>query len=111
MARPFAKIDIQQVKALASRGLTREQVSYSIGINPATYYNRVKTEPEIEEAYQAGKAEGIKAVANKLLEKAMTGDNTAMIFFLKCNGWKEENSVEVKNTTPINLVIKNDLKA
>ncbi len=110
MARPFAKIDIKQVKALASRGLTREQVAYSIGITPQTYYNRVKTEPEIEEAYQHGKAEGIKAVANKLLEKALTGDNTAIIFYLKCNGWREENSVEVKNTTPINLVIKNDLK-
>jgi len=110
MTRERIKINLKEVKALASRGLTREQVAYSLGFTPQTYSNHVKVNPDLELAYQEGKTEGVKAVANKLLEKAMTGDNTAMIFFLKCNGWKEENSVEVKNTTPINLVIKNDLK-
>ena len=100
MARPFAKIDLKQVQAFASRGLTREQVAYSIGITPQTWFNRVKSEPEIEEAYLRGKTEGVKAVANKLLEKAMTGDNTAMIFFLKCNGWKENSELTLKTVDP-----------
>jgi hypothetical protein len=110
MARKKIEIDLEQVRSLASRGLTREQVAYSLGFTPQTYGNHARSDPSLEEAYQHGKAEGIKAVANKLLEKALTGDNTAIIFYLKCNGWREENSVEVKNTTPINLVIKNDLK-
>lgn len=99
MARTKIFIDLNKVRELASLGLTRDQVSYSLGINPHTYSNRIKDEPEIEEAYQAGKTEGVKKVANKLLEKAMTGDNTAMIFFLKCNGWKETQELNIKSET------------
>ncbi len=64
----------------------------------------------LEEAYQKGKSKGISVIANALYKKAKEGNTTAQIFFLKCNGWKEESAVEVKNTAPVQLIIKNDLK-
>lgn len=104
------EVDLQKVEALASRGLTLEQVADNLNVTRKTFYTYRKDNPAIEEAYQRGKSKGVQVIANALWEKAKNGDNTAMIFYLKCNGWHEENSVEVKNTTPINLVIKNDLK-
>ena len=103
-------IDLNQIEALASRGISREQVAHNMGISKRTFIRRSKENAEIEEAYQRGKAKGILTISNALYEKAKNGNVTAQIFFLKCNGWKEENSLEVTNTTPVQVVIKNDLK-
>lgn len=103
------KIDPKQVEALASRGLTREQVAHNLGIGVRTLQRRANEDPAFEEAYQRGKAKGIAKIANALFEKAVKGNTTAQIFFLKCNGWKESSEVEVKNTTPVKIVIKDDL--
>lgn len=109
MARK-TEIDINQVELLASRGLTREQVAHNLGVSSRTLQRRTKEDPAFEEAYVRGKSKGITEIANALYKKAKDGNTTAQIFFLKCNGWKEESSVEVKNTSPVQLVIKNDLK-
>ena len=105
------KIDLSKIEQFASRGLTREQVAHNLGFTPQTWCNHDKeTKGALEQAYQNGKSKGIAQIANALYEKASKGNTVAQIFFLKCNGWKEENSVEVKNTTPIKIEIKNDLK-
>lgn len=94
------KIDPKQVEALASRGLTREQVAHNLGIGVRTLQRRTHEDPEFEEAYLRGKAKGITEIANALFKKAQEGNTTAQIFFLKCNGWKEESSVELKVNEP-----------
>ena len=104
------KIDYEVVEKLAARGLTREQVALSLGISSRTLERRKKTDSNIEEAYMRGKAKGVATISNALFDKAKEGNVTAQIFFLKCNGWKESSEVEVKNTSPVQLVIKNDLK-
>lgn len=111
MARKKIEINIAEVEALASRGLSLEQVADNLNISRNTFLNHRREDPSIEEAYQRGRSKGVQVIANALWEKAKTGDNTAMIFYLKCNGWREENSLEVKNTTPLQLIIKNDLKS
>lgn len=109
MARK-TEIDINQVELLASRGLTREQVAHNLGVSSRTLQRRTKEDPAFEEAYVRGKSKGITEIANALYKKAKDGNTTAQIFFLKCNGWKEESAVEVKNTSPVQFIIKNDLK-
>lgn len=104
------QINLDLVEKLAARGITREQVAHNLGISRKTFQRRSKDDPLLEEAYQRGKAKGITEIANALYDKAKNGNTTAQIFFLKCNGWKEESSLEVTNTTPVQLVIKNDLK-
>ena len=97
MAKPFI-VDIAKVEELASRGLTKEQVARALGISSRTLQRKQKTNTQIEEAYQRGKVQGISNVANALYEKAMEGNTTAQIFFLKCNGWKEASELEVKSS-------------
>ena len=105
-----ATIDVKEVEVLASRGLTREQVAHNLGVSSRTLQRRAHEDPAFEEAYLRGKSKGITEIANALYKKAKDGNTTAQIFFLKCNGWKESSEVEVKNTSPVQFIIKNDLK-
>lgn len=102
-------IDLEKIEQFAALGLTREQVAHNLGFTSRTWQNYNK-DGSLEEAYQKGKSKGISVIANSLYKKAKEGNTTAQIFFLKCNGWKEESAVEVKNTAPVQLIIKNDLK-
>ena len=97
------KIDIEKIKALASRGLTKEQIVLSLGFSSRTFLRRQQENKEIEQAYREGKAQGVGIIANALFEKAKKGDNTAMIFFLKCNGWKENSETTIKIDTERNV--------
>jgi hypothetical protein len=74
---------IAQVEKLASQGLTLEQIAYVLGICTDTLCVKKNEYPELSEAIKRGKAKGIAQITNKLHEKALEGDNTAMIFYLK----------------------------
>lgn len=102
-------IDLEKIESYATLGLTREQVAHNLGFSFKTW-TRYNKDGSLEEAYMRGKSKGISVIANALYKKAREGNTTAQIFFLKCNGWKEESAVEVKNTAPVQLIIKNDLK-
>ena len=102
-------IDLAKIESYAALGLTREQVAHNLGFSFKTW-TRYNKNGSLEEAYTRGKSKGISVIANALYKKAREGNTTAQIFFLKCNGWKEESAVEVKNTSPVQLIIKNDLK-
>lgn len=83
-------IDLDAIEEWASKGLTKEQVAHNIGVSERTFYRRNnELNGAIDEAYRKGKSKGVALVANELFKKAMKGDNTAIIFFLKCNGWHE----------------------
>lgn len=67
----------------ARDGLTDEQIAHNIGINTATLYDWKKKYPNISNALKKGKEVVDFAVENALLKKALAGDVTAMIFWLK----------------------------
>ena len=67
----------------ARDGLIDEQIAEKIGINPATLYDWKKKYPEISEALKRGKEVIDYEVENALLLKALCGDVTAQIFWLK----------------------------
>lgn len=67
----------------ARDGLIDEQIAEKIGINPATLYDWKKKYPEISEALKKGKEVIDYEVENALLLKALCGDVTAQIFWLK----------------------------
>lgn len=67
----------------ARDGLIDEQIAEKIGINPATLYDWKKKYPEISEALKKGKEVVDYEVENALLLKALCGDVTAQIFWLK----------------------------
>lgn len=67
----------------ARDGLTDEQIARSCGITSSTLYDWKNRFPEISEALKKGKEVVDYQVENALLKKALTGDTTAQIFWLK----------------------------
>lgn len=94
MARGKYKKWLQPEKLLLIRkwrrdGLTIEQVAKKIGVNPDTIYTWSKKYPDISEVLKNGKEEANAIIENKLYQKALSGNMTAIIFYLK-NNWRDK---------------------
>jgi hypothetical protein len=85
---------IVKAEKLAKRGLTMEQIAYSIGMGTSTLYEKAKENLELAEAIKRGKSKGIASIANALFESAINGNTTSMIFYLKCRAkWREQDAI------------------
>jgi hypothetical protein len=86
--------EISQVEALGAV-LSIEQIADYFSISKPTFYEIMKRQPEVSLRYKKGKAKAIGNIAKSLLTKAQSGDNVAMIFYLKTQaGWKETQTLE-----------------
>lgn len=84
---------ISKAEALAAQGLTLEQIASVLGIHVATLYDKKNKFAELDEAIKRGRDKGIATIANALFNKAKSGDNVAMLFYLKCRaGWREQEA-------------------
>jgi hypothetical protein len=98
--RPQFEITTEVIKkahSLATRGLTEHQIATSIGCCQDTLIEKKKQYSELSEAIKKGKLAGVADVTNALYEKAMSGNVTAMIFFLKNRdpeNWKDKHEVK-----------------
>lgn len=70
-------------------GLTDEQIAKNIGINVRTLDKWKAKYGRIRQALKIGHEQANFAVEGKLLQKAMSGNTTAMIFWLK-NNWRDK---------------------
>lgn len=70
-------------------GLTDEQIAKNIGINVRTLDKWKAKYGRIGQALKIGHEQANYAVEGKLLKKAMSGNTTAMIFWLK-NNWRDK---------------------
>lgn len=78
---------IKKIEGLASRGLSCDQIAWTLGINPTTLYDKKNRYPQIDEAIEKGRASGIAAVANAHFIAATVGNNTAaQQFYLRTKG-------------------------
>lgn len=73
----------------ARDGYTDEMLARDIGITTKTLYEWKVRYPKFSEAIKKGKEVVDYAVENALLKKALSGDVTAMIFWL-CNRRKDK---------------------
>lgn len=97
--KPKIEIDLKQVEALATNGLTLQQIADSLGISVDTLYLRKRENKDFQDAIKRGKAKGIAIVTNKLMEQIKSGNTTAMIFFLKSQaGWKESQQIDMTSS-------------
>lgn len=111
-----------KIEGWARDGLTDEQISQNIGINPATLYDWKKRYPEISKALKKGKEVVDRQVENALLKRALgykyeeiktekteegkkvtvtikevVPDTTAQIFWLKNRKpeqWRDKQQIE-----------------
>ena len=67
----------------AKDGLTDEQIAHNCGVSMATFYEWKKKYPDFSEALKNGKEVVDYQVENALYQKALHGDVTAQIFWLK----------------------------
>lgn len=70
-------------------GLTDEQIAHNIGVTPRTLENWKNKYVQIFRALKVGKEQANFAVEGKLFQRAMSGNTTAMIFWLK-NNWRDK---------------------
>lgn len=84
----------EQVRELATV-LNQKQISDILGISDSRFRELYAEHPELADAYKSGKSGAIKGVAQTLLAKALHGDTTSAIFFLKTQaGWTEKVDVQ-----------------
>jgi hypothetical protein len=77
---------IAKIKLYAGLGSTQEQIGTMIGISVDTLTRNAVA----REAWETGQAETIAKVAGSLVKKALAGDTTSAIFYLKTQaGWRE----------------------
>ena len=95
----ITKAVCEKAETLAAQGLTLEQVARSLGISRDTLNEKRKAYSDFSDAIKRGQANGIEAVTNALFAKAMGGDNTAMIFYLKNRdpaNWRDIRAVDAR---------------
>lgn len=93
MARPkVADIDpkiIRQIEVMAGLGMTLDHIARVAGCSSRTLDNWLKL-PNVREAYELGRAQGAFNITKTAYAKAIAGDTTMLIFFLKTQlGWRE----------------------
>ncbi len=82
---------------------TQQQISDQLNISRSTLNNLFDSDTKALRHYKKGKAKGAKMVGSSLFKKAIKGDMTAAIFYLKTQcGWKEPKEEDKKDIN-INL--------
>lgn len=99
------------IEGWARDGLTDEQIAHNMGIATGTLYEWKKKYHEIAESLKKSKEVADRAVENALYKKALSGDTTAIIFWLKNrrpNAWRDKRETQLSGnvqTVPDRLVI------
>jgi len=89
---------LQQLEKLAAV-LTTEQIADLFGIGRSTFFKVMERDEQVSRLYKKGRAKSIAEVSKNLVQKALEGDNAAMMFYLKTQaGWKETQVVEATVT-------------
>lgn len=77
------------LKGWKRNGLTDEQIAHNMGIHVRTLWRWKAEHKEMKEALRIGKEVANFIVENKLFQKAIEGNTTAMVFWLK-NNWRDK---------------------
>lgn len=84
-------INFDHVRKMAEQGMSRGQIGSFFGITGQRIGQLIKENPDLEEAFESGLAQGINRASNKLMELIDAGNIVAILFYLKCHGrWIEE---------------------
>lgn len=92
----------------ARDGLTDEQIAHNCGITATTLYDWKNRFTEISEALKNGKEVVDYQVENALLKKAIGGDTTAQIFWLKNrrpDKWRDKPQEEKQVADTVRVII------
>ena len=94
--RKRINIDYDQLEHLASLNMGVMDICRSLGISWDTFDRNRKRKADFEDAYQRGKAKGLKIATSKLMEKIQDGEFQAIQFYLKntdSDRWADKQEV------------------
>lgn len=86
-----------QAFALALLGITDEKMAGVFGVSEATLNNWKRAHPEFFESLKNGRSPADAQVASSLYKRALRGDVTACIFWLKNRGWRDKPDLVISN--------------
>ena len=89
--------NLLRIQGWAKDGLTEEQISHNMGINPATLWDWKRKYSKISNVLKVNKDIADRQVENALYKAALEGNTTAMIFWLKNRKrkeWRDKQDIE-----------------
>jgi hypothetical protein len=92
-------------------GLTNAEIAKRIGISIRTLYVWKQKYPEFAEALREGKEDVDFRVENALFDKAIAGDTTAMIFWLKNRQpakYRDKHEIESSGNIVVKIGFEDD---
>lgn len=94
--------EVAKVRLYAGLGSTQEHIAAMLGKSVDTLTRNERT----MDALRIGRAETIAKVAGTLVKKALNGDTTSAIFYLKTQGgWKETTLIGGDPATPLAITV------
>ena len=98
-----------EVEALSAYLSTAQMADY-FGMHRDTFFELMKRDPDIARRYKRGKSKAIGKVAQGLVQKAVAGDTTSSIFFLKTQGrWRETDRTAERERSEARAAARADL--
>lgn len=93
------------ITQLAARGVREKDIARAVDMSADTWVRCRDVQPEVANAFEAGRQAMHDALVGKLYEKAMHGDTIALIFALKIfYGYRDNAEVqELRAQVVINL--------
>lgn len=101
----------EQARKLCLLGATNEQLAKAFEVSISRLEAWIKEKPEFQGAIKEGRENADGEIAGALYTKAMGGDTTAMIFWLKNRrsaNWRDKHDVQLEGGITLN-VTKTDL--
>lgn len=108
--RPKIEIDLEKVERLAMTCDSKADIARILGISLSTIERRQRDLEGFDEAIKRGQSKAMSFVTGKLMKAIEGGNITALIFWLKCHGWREINRTELTGAdgNAIQAVVKNE---
>jgi hypothetical protein len=90
---PFtSKKELEKLKDYAKSGIRVEDIAAIYHMAKSTLYNLMKSNPAIRLAIDEGRATALHKIGKSLFDRAIEGDLTAQIFYLKTQGgWRDKS--------------------
>ena len=100
MGRKAAKIDEEQVRALARLGCTWDEIADVLQVSRTTFGKYLKHKKSLREAYERGLSEGDVSIRRAQYDAAVNG-KTAMLIWLGKNRLNQTDRIETKTENEI----------
>jgi predicted transcriptional regulator len=81
--KTFTKDDYTLVEKCAAKGCNSRTIAGVLGICKATLYHHLQEDDKLCRLYKKGRATASAAIASKLYENCLKGDNASIFFYLK----------------------------